>query len=88
MTSKVFSPIPQVIPPENEAAVNGLRNAYIQKYVPNAATSDQAATNEWDVSVLDSAGFVSVELKGFLSIPSPITPWGEVPKGRLKDSTG
>ena len=36
--------MPQKLGSGNAAAVNGLRNAYVQKYVPKAAAIDQAAS--------------------------------------------
>ncbi len=59
VTSSVFSSIPHTAAPENAAAVNGLRKAYMQKYVPNAAESDQAASAMGDGAAIASVGFVS-----------------------------
>ncbi len=49
MTSTDFSPIPSSSCPSYVPAVNGLRNAYMQKYVLNAAT---AASNSRERGLL------------------------------------
>jgi hypothetical protein len=40
-----FSPAPSALASAKLAAVNGLRNAYMQKYVPNAAITAHTAQN-------------------------------------------
>ena len=63
--------------PSYPAAVNGLRNAYMQKYVPKAATTDQtgshrAGTGSFSGCISDDA------IGGFMELVLGDYEWFEV----------